>query len=141
MCLIVDANLCSILFKKTSDKSYQALRDAIFSNRISLLHGGKLTEEYIAAGVLDVIAKLSQSGRAFKVANDLIDQQLAAIEGLCESNDSHVIALARVDRQSGRVLCTKDQVLQNDFKNKLLIDKPRGTIYSPTRHKQSLLNC
>jgi hypothetical protein len=141
MCLIVDANLCSILFKKTSDKSYQELRDAIFSNRISLLHGGKLTEEYITAGVLDVIAKLAQSGRAFKVANSLIAQQLAAIEGLCESNDLHVIALARADRQRGRVLCTKDQALQNDFKNKLLIDKPRGTVYSPTRHKQSLSNC
>jgi hypothetical protein len=141
MCLIVDANLCSILFKKTSDKSYKELRKAIFSNRVSLLHGGKLTMEYETAGVLGIVASLAQSGRAFKVASSLIDKQLPEIEGRCESNDLHVIALARADRRRGRVLCTNDQALQNDFKNKALIDKPRGTIYSPTRHKESLANC
>ncbi len=141
MCLIVDANLCSILFKKTSDTSYKKLRETIFSNRISLLHGGKLTDEYYRAGVLGIVAVLAQSGRAFKVDKTLIDQELAAINGLCESNDSHVIALARADRQRGRVLCTKDQALKNDFKNKSLIDRPRGTIDSPSRHKESLSSC
>jgi hypothetical protein len=141
MCLIVDANLVSVLFKKTSDKSYKELRETIFSNRVSLLHGGKLTKEYETAGVLGILALLAQSGRAFRVSNTLIDQQLAEIEGRCESNDQHVIALARTDRRRGRVLCTNDQALQNDFKNKLLIDKPRGTIYSPTRHRESLANC
>jgi hypothetical protein len=141
MCLIVDANLCSIVFKKTSDTSYQKLRDALFSNRVSILHGGELTNEYFKAGVLDVVASLAQSGRAFKVETALIEAQIQEIAGLCESNDLHVIALARADRKRGRVLCTKDQALQNDFKNKALVDKPRGTIYSPTRHKQSLSNC
>jgi hypothetical protein len=78
---------------------------------------------------------------ANRVSSELIDEQIKEIDGLCESNDQHVIALARVDRQRARVLVTNDQALQNDFKNKSLIDKPRGIIYSPTRHKQSILNC
>lgn len=141
MCLIVDANLCSVVFKKTSDTSYQKLRETIFSNRLTLIHGGKLTEEYKIAGVLGVIASLAQSGRAFKVSSALIDIQLDQIKERCQSNDDHVIALARADRKRGHVLCTNDQALQNDFRNKSLIDKPRGTIYSPTRHKASLANC
>ena len=141
MCLIVDANLCSVVFKKTSDTSYKKLREAIFSNRLTLIHGGKLTQEYGRAGVLNVVAALAQSGRAFKVSDTLIDAQLAQIENRCTSNDAHVIALARADRKHARLLCTNDQALLNDFKNKSLVDNPRGTIYSPTRHKASLANC
>lgn len=141
MCLIVDANLCSVVFKRTSDSSYNKLREAIFSNRLTLIHGGKLTQEYGMAGVLSVIAALAQSGRAFKVSDELIDAQLAQIENRCTSNDDHVIALARADRRHARLLCTNDRALQNDFKNKSLVDNPRGSIYSPTRHKASLANC
>lgn len=141
MCLIVDANLCSVIFKKTSDKAYEKLREAIFSNRLLLVHGGRLTQEYRVAGVLKVIALLSQSGKAFRVSDELIDAQLAEIGDLCASNDDHVIALARADRRRAHLLCTDDEALKTDFKNKALIDSPRGTIYSPTRHKQSLANC
>ncbi len=141
MCLIVDANLCSVVLKRTSDTSYQELRKVIFSNRLTLIYGGKLTQEYYTAGVLKVIALLAQSGRAFKVKSELIDAQLVQIGHHCESNDAHIIALARADRQRGHVLCSNDQALQRDFKNKSLIDNPRGTIYSPTRHKKSLANC
>lgn len=141
MCLIVDANLCSVVFKKTSNASFEKLRGAIFSNRLTLIHGGKLTKEYGAAGVLGVIAMLAQSGRAIRVSEALIEAELVKIENRCTSNDDHVIALARADRHRARVLCTNDQALQRDFKNKALIDGPRGTIYSPTRHKASLANC
>jgi hypothetical protein len=129
------------VFKKTSDASYQKLRETIFSNRLTLIYGGKLTEEYKTAGVLGVIASLAQSGRAFKVSSALIDAQLVQIKNKCKSNDDHVIALARADRKRGHVLCTNDQALQHDFADKTLIDKPRGTIYSPTRHRASLANC
>jgi hypothetical protein len=100
-----------------------------------------LTQEYRSAGVLNVIALLAQSGRAIRVDDALINAELAKIKNLCTSNDEHVIALARADRQRARVLCTNDQALRTDFKNKTLIDNPRGTIYSPTRHTASLANC
>lgn len=141
MCLIVDANLCSVLFKKTSDVQYQELRKTIFSNRVTLIYGGKLTEEYFKAGVLTVIALLSQSGKAIKVDDRLIDLELDNIIGKCSSNDEHVIALARADRKNAHLLCSNDEALRADFKNKALIDLPRGKIYSPTRHKASLASC
>ncbi len=141
MCLIVDANLCSVIFKKTNDKAFLNLRKAIFSSRLTLIHGGKLTSEYQQAGVLDIVASLSRSGRAIRISDELIEKQLALIKDSCTSNDHHVIALARADRLRGRVLCSNDEALRVDFKNKALIDSPRGTIYSPTRHKPSLANC
>lgn len=141
MCLIVDANLCSVLFKKTSDVQYKQLRQTITSNRVTLIFGGKLTQEYITAGAFKLISELSRNGRAIKVADKAIDAQLLQIKGKCKSNDEHVIALARADRKRGHVLCTNDLLLQADFKDKSLIDLPRGTIYSPSRHKASLANC
>lgn len=141
MCLIVDANLCSVIFKKTTDKAFENLREAVFSSRLTLIHGGKLTSEYKKAGVLDVIASLSRSGRDIRIPDKLINAQLMIIEDRCTSNDHHVIALARADRQLGRVLCSNDDALRTDFKNKALIDKPCGTVYSATRHKKSLANC
>lgn len=141
MCVIVDANLCSVVFRNTGEKSHKNLRAAILSNRLTLVHGGKLTAEYKKAGVISTIHLLAQSGRAIMVSSTLIDAEIKKIEGRCKSNDLHVIALARVDRKRGRVLCTDDQALKADFKNKALIDGPRGKIYSPTRHKQSLANC
>ena len=141
MCLIIDANLCSVVFKKTIDTDYQELRKTIFSNRVDIVHGGRLSEEYKKAGVLGVIALLAQSGRAHRVSSPLIDAQFQQIASKCTSNDAHVIALARADRRRAHVLCTNDQALQTDFRNKSLIDKPRGKIYSPTRHKQSLASC
>jgi hypothetical protein len=141
MCMIVDANLCSVVFKKTTNLTHQKLRQIIFDNKLTLIHGGQLSKEYEKAGVLPIIAMLSQSGRAIRIADTLIDAELAHATQHCTSNDTHVIALARADRKRGHVLCTDDQALQTDFKNKALIDKPRGTIYSPTRHKSSLLNC
>ena len=141
MCLIVDANLCSVLFKKTSDVQYKELRQTIASNRVTLIYGGKLATEYFMAGVLPVLAMLSQSGKAIKVDDRLIDIELKKIESKCSSNDAHVVALARADRKNGHLLCSNDEALRVDFKNKLLIDLPRGKIYSPTRHKASLANC
>lgn len=141
MCLIVDANLCSVVFKKTTNLAYQKLRQTIFENKVTLIHGGHLSNEYEIAGVLHIIAMLSQSGKAIKIADELIEAELAFAAQHCISNDTHVIALARADRKRGHILCTDDQALQADFKNKALIDKPRGTIYSPTRHKASLANC
>lgn len=51
----------------------------------------------------------------------------------CVSNDAHVIALAQVT--GARLLFSNDSALQSDFKNKLLIDQPRGKVYSTTYSK------
>ncbi len=49
-------------------------------------------------------------------------------EGKCASNDLHVLALAQAS--GARLLYSNDRALQRDFKNKNLIDRPRGKVYS-----------
>ncbi len=52
------------------------------------------------------------------------------------SNDPHVLALAR---ESGtRLLFTRDAALMADFKNKTLIDRPRGKVYSGASNRSLL---
>ena len=54
-------------------------------------------------------------------------------EGRCRSNDIHVIALAQIS--GARLLYSNDQALHEDFGNKLLIDRPRGKVYSTNERK------
>ena len=56
---------------------------------------------------------------------------------VCQSNDPHVIALARAS--GARLLYTNDDDLETDFKNARLISKPRGKIY-PNEGWQEFLN-
>ena len=141
MCLILDANVCTDVLKKNPNSPYQKLIRAVFDNQVLLIHGGQLTDEYRQAGVLGIIATLAQSGRAIRVSDELIQAEIQRIRGRCKSNDEHVIALARADRKRARVLCSNDQDLRTDFKNKTLINKPRGAIYSPKNHVASLRHC
>ena len=46
----------------------------------------------------------------------------------CRSDDEHVVALAQVS--GARLLFSNDKDLQSDFKNRELLDAPRGKIYS-----------
>ena len=56
------------------------------------------------------------------------------VEGACKSNDEHVIALARIG--GARLLYSRDLTLHQDFRNKRLIDDPRGQIYSTYRTRE-----
>ena len=50
------------------------------------------------------------------------------VGGACRSNDTQVIALARVG--GARLLFTNDGMLQGDFANRELIRDPRGKVYT-----------
>ena len=52
------------------------------------------------------------------------------------SDDPHVLALARC--ADVRLLYTKDRALIADFKNKNIVDKPRGRVYSGSANADSL---
>ena len=54
-------------------------------------------------------------------------------ERLHTSNDPHVLALAQLS--GARLLYSNDAKLQQDFKNKDLIDRPQGNIYSTRQNK------
>ena len=52
-------------------------------------------------------------------------------EGLCESDDPHILALAQIS--GARLLYTNDRALQRDFGRRDLIADPCGRVYSTLR--------
>lgn len=65
------------------------------------------------------------------------DEQSLQGNSAVKSDDYHILALARAS--NARILFTSDQDLVEDFKNKALIDKPRGKIYSGKQNEIELL--
>lgn len=53
------------------------------------------------------------------------------MRGMCQSDDTHIIALAQIS--GARLLFSNDKALHQDFKNKELINNPRGKVYSTLR--------
>jgi hypothetical protein len=103
------------------------------------VYGGRLKRELIKnAQVRRLIALLDSVGRARQVSDSDVDTEEAALlqAEACLSDDPHVIALARVS--DARVLCSEDVDLIADFRNKRLIDEPRGKIYSRPAHAHLL---
>jgi len=142
MCVIIDTNVAQRVLCTTDDPDYGDLHSRLFAanrNQICLVYGGQLLREYVRSSVIiHLIRLLDQTGRARAISDSLVDSETQRViaEGLCISNDEHIIALARV---SGvRVLCTNDACLQDDFRNPLLVRKPRGKIYSRKSHKRML---
>ena len=62
-----------------------------------------------------------------ELANELRMQEV------CVSNDEHVIALAQIS--GARLLYSNDRNLHADFRNKRLIDEPRGKVYTTRRQR------
>ena len=53
-------------------------------------------------------------------------------EGVCKSNDLHVLGLALVS--GARLLYTNGTALIDDFGNRAIVARPRGKIYTTARN-------
>ena len=84
----------------------------------------------------DWASQAVQSGRLLRTDDDSVDQYTAKLvaEGVCRSNDQHVIALAQVS--GARLLYANDGKLQTDFGNRMLISQPRGKVYSTKKYPE-----
>ena len=139
--LIIDTNaICCVLAIDRND--LKVLREAVlFGQRyqVCVLIGGQLAREYaVLRRYSGTFAELRRSGRLITERDTDVDneqQVLEANRGL-RSDDAHIIALARIGRV--RILCSFDGDLQKDFKNKRLIDSPRGRIYLGSKHNHLL---
>lgn len=132
MCLIVDTNVAHLVFTRDDDPDFGPVHSALFDNRAprqKITYGGKLAEEYAKdKGVLSAIRVLARRGRAWREDDAEVDRETDVVRSGCQSNDPHIIGLARV---SGvRLLCTRDQGLMGDFKNRQLPGSPRGRAYT-----------
>ena len=68
----------------------------------------------------------------------VLEQERVVVEtGHCQSNDHHVIALARVS--GARVLFTEDKALMRDFGDLRLL-RPKGKVYRRPSHSRLLVH-
>ena len=138
MCLIVDMCVAHRAIDPTDD-DFEPVRAALTSGRQVLVLGGQLRREYMKyLPLLRFVAELDRRGGVRILLESAIDDETARVRklGLCESNDEHLIALARVS--GARLLCTTDGPATRDFKKKALIDSPRGKVYKRRSHRHLL---
>ena len=140
MCIIVDANRLGVFLQDDVHEDSEPVRqwidrgwgvvvystDATFAGELRGRRARERLADYRRAGKAKAF-----SGEEF--ANDERDLQRG---GLLRSNGSHIIALARAS--GARLLYTGDSDLMDDFRNKALIDSPRGRIYSGARNENLL---
>ena len=138
MCAIIDANVVSEVFG--TDPSEAAMEFIVWlenNSRGQLVVGGKLLEELEKVSKFQVWAlKASFSGKIRLVDDDQVNQKENFLRRNidCSSNDLHIIALAQVS--GARLLYSNDKDLQQDFKNKDLINHPRGKIYTTNEGRE-----
>ena len=131
MCAIVDANVAHEVFGKSKTEAGARFLDWIDKGSARLVVGGLLMSELDRASGFSAWAIQARLSGRMRVANrSEVENKTAALSeaGACRSNDHHVIALAQVS--GARLLYSNDRALQDDFRDKSLIDSPRGRVYS-----------
>ncbi|MDE0341249.1 MAG: PIN domain-containing protein [Nitrospinae bacterium] len=132
MCAIVDANVAHEVFGSNPSQAGEQFFGWIEEGNNRLVVGGKLFEELEASSEeFRNWARQAIIARKMKVVDKKqVDTQTKEIEDNVEykSNDPHVLALAQVS--GARLLYSNDGDLQEDFRDKNLIDQPRGKVYS-----------
>jgi hypothetical protein len=139
MCLIVDANLASLVFGEPLHDDFRPIIDWLTSPNKNgkLVVGGHLAVELNRLGrARRFIRSLQQAGRARFIPEDVTKQETNRVSSMCESNDPHIIALAKIS--GARLLCSRDTTLHRDFTNPELISDPRGHIYQTSEHEHLL---
>ena len=146
MCAIVDANAANEVFGNALSPAGQGFFQWINRGKGQLVADGKLLYE------LEKLTRFKEWARNARLAGILKTENTIEVNtkteqiknsGICRSDDPHVVALAQVT--GARLLYSNDIPLHRDFKNKNLIDNPRGKIYSTnddknfTRQHQRLL--
>ena len=134
MCAIVDVNVASEVFGNPRPPAGRVFLEWLESPRGQLVVGGRLRAELSRnARLLGWLKSATRFGRVRTVSDDDVDERENRLrrEGVCTSNDEHVLALALVS--GARLLYTNDNALIADFKNREIVADPRGRVYTTAR--------
>jgi rRNA-processing protein FCF1 len=106
-----------------------------------ILKGGKIVisrclfEEY-PASFRNLVVELKRVGKVVQCDDEDLPPEIAA---KMESDDPHVVSLVRKSRS--RVVCTRDDNLIKDLKNKAIVDSPRCSVYRHEGARRVLSGC
>ena len=135
MCAIVDANVRDEVFGESKSPAGAFFLDWLTTGRGRLVVGGKLRAELADNQNFRVwLSQAVQAGRARSIDDSEVESATGDVlaESVCQSNDPHIIALARI---SGvRLLYTNDGLLQDDFKANI----HGGLIYTTKLSKETV---
>ncbi len=139
MCMIIDANRLGVFLSDQMAEDAKPIHGWLNKGWGNLVYstGGAFADE-ICGRSRKKLAGYAQAGRATVIPAGEFEedeQQLRDNEAV-RSDDPHVLALARLS--GARVLYTGDHALTQDFKDKQLIDKPRGKVYSSAKNANLL---
>lgn len=131
MCAIVDASVVHEVFGPDQSPAGRKFRNWIDQGSMRLVAGGKVLEELDAHGHFRQWRAIAvQTGKIRIVSRERMDARMRELQDAdsCTSDDEHVISLAQLS--GARLLYSNDIALRNDFKKKVLLDRPRGKVYS-----------
>jgi hypothetical protein len=135
MCIIIDANVADEIVA-TSDDAKPILR-RIQAGRLKMVAGHKLKRELMRTRFRGLYQQLVLAGKLTEFTDQQIEKAANEIDRkLLASNDLHVLGLARAS--GARILFSKDEPLHSDFKNKDIIVRPRGKVYTSRNHEKLL---
>ena len=135
---ILDKDVVSQVFAKRHELRPTAgveFHNAIHQG-LALVAGGQLLSELDQNTTFrEWRAAAMQVGRVRIVPDHNVDRLANELRtrDVCVSNDEHVIALAQIS--GARLLYSNDGELHTDFRNKRLVDAPRGKVYT-TRERR-----
>ena len=132
MCAIIDANVAHEVFGSNRPEAGVKFFQWIESGTGRLVASGKLLEELNRTSAREWARQALNAGLIRRVHESSVNTRTEKLrnEETCRSDDPHVLALAQIS--GARLLYSNDAKLQQDFKNKSLIDSPRGKVYSTT---------
>ena len=138
MCAIVDVNVVHQGLGRDRTDAGKFFFDWLLNGGVLVVGGSKFESEIRRdSKFLMFVNERRQSGKVRQgIKRDEVDVEQNRLIGrnICESDDEHILALARVS--DTRILFTNDDALQNDFRSPNIINNPRGQIYTTAVHKE-----
>lgn len=134
MCLILDTDIVHKVFPEPLE-DYKPVHRALMDGGARCVYGGGLTREYEKmVWFRRYLRILDQQGVARQFPDSQVDSEDGRLRngGICQSNDTHILALAIVSR--ARLLCSEDGDLGTDFTNPDILSNPRGSVYKRSEH-------
>jgi hypothetical protein len=134
MCIIIDANIAHTICSNPPNRDGDPIRDCVEARKLKIASGGKNAEELHGTRLARWFLEQWRAGFVRIYPPNLLnaEERNVTANNQLISNDSHVIALARVS--GARLLYTHDRALQEDFKNRQLLRNPKGRVYTSRRN-------
>lgn len=137
MCAIVDVNIAHEVFGDNRPEAGEKFFDWVSNGVFRLVIGGELHEELYRRSTTRRWLLTSRRSEMIRFVKDsevnALTEDIKRAQ-VCQSDDPHIIALAKIS--GARLLYSNDIDLHKDFRDKALIDQPRGRVYSTLRDKR-----